>query len=100
MALTLAVVLIQAGYWLGYRHQASLILPRHVVPGHLVLYLARLNFIFAGGVFSTVFFARYDQVIFSLHGMALLFGILFSMFCVSLDLERIGAAFLRGKVSS
>lgn len=63
------------------------------------MFLARLNLIFAGGVFSAVFFVRFDQVKFSVSGTGLLLVILFSMFCVTLDLERIGAAFLKGEGS-
>ncbi|MCW1924463.1 hypothetical protein OKA05_17990 [Luteolibacter arcticus] len=94
---TIAIVLIQTGYWLRYRHQASPVLRRRVIAGHLSMFLARLNFIFTGGVFSAIFFVRYDQVIFSAGGAGLLFGILFSMFCVTLDFERSGAALLKGK---
>jgi hypothetical protein len=63
------------------------------------MFLARLNLIFTGGVFSAVFFVRFDQVKFSPSGTGLLLVILFSMFCVTLDLERIGAAFLKGEGS-
>jgi hypothetical protein len=41
------------------------------------------------GVFSAV----------SLSGTGLLLAVLFSMFCVTLDVERIGAAFLKGEDS-
>jgi hypothetical protein len=91
---TIATALIQIGYWLRYLHQTSPSLPRRVLIGHVLMFLARLNFIFTGGVFSAVFFVRFDQVEFSLSGTGLLFLILFSMFCVSLDLERVGQAFL------
>ena len=94
---TLAIALIQIGYWLRYLHQPSPSLPRQVLPGHGLMFLAHLNFIFAGGVFSAVFFARFGQVKFSFNGTGLLSLILFSMFCVTLDVERIGAAFLKGE---
>jgi hypothetical protein len=91
---TIATTLIQIGYWLRYLHQTSPSLPRRVLMGHILMFLARLNFIFTGGVFSAVFFVRFDQVKFSLSGTGLLLLILFSMFCVTLDLERIGQTFL------
>jgi hypothetical protein len=91
---TAASALIQIGYWLRYLHQTSPSLPRRVLLGDVLMFLARVNFIFTGGVFSAVFFVRFDQVKFSLSGTGLLLAILFSMFCVSLDLERIGQAFL------
>jgi hypothetical protein len=96
---TVATALIQIGYWLRYLHQASPSLPRRVLIGHVLMFLARLNLIFTGGVFSAVFFVRFDQVKFSVSGTGLLLVILFSMFCVTLDLERIGAGFLKGEGS-
>jgi hypothetical protein len=96
---TVATALIQIGYWLRYLHQASPSVPRRVLIGHALMFLARLNLIFTGGVFSAVFFVRFDQVKFSLSGTGLLFLVLFSMFCVTLDVERIGAACLKGEDS-
>jgi hypothetical protein len=96
----LATALIQIGYWLRYLHQTLPALPRQVLIGHILMFLARLNFIFTGGVFSAVFFVRFDQVKFSVSGTGLLILILFSMFCVSLDLERVGQAFLVQKAVS
>lgn len=95
----LAITVIQSCYWLRYTHPPALALPQRVIRGHLSLFLSRLNFIFAAGVFSAVFFVRYDQVIFSWSGAGLLFGILFSMFCVTRDLERIGSALLSDETS-
>ena len=92
-----AIAVIQTCYWVRYVRAPAAVLPHRVIPGHLALFLSRLNFIFAGGVFSAVFFVRYDEMIFSPIGIVLLFGILFSMFCVSRDLERIGAALLAGE---
>jgi hypothetical protein len=93
----IAIALIQFGYWLRYLQQTVASRSRWVLIGHGLMFLARLNFIFTGGVFSAVFFVRFDQVKFSLSGTGLLFLVLFSMFCVTLDLERIGAAFLKGE---
>lgn len=95
-----AIFLIQIGYWLRYLHRAKPLLPRRILLGHLSMFLARLNFIFTGGVFSAIYFVRFEQVTFSVSGTGLLFGILFSMFCVTLDLERIGLAFLTGDGSA
>jgi hypothetical protein len=96
---TLATALIEIGYWFRYLHQAAPSLSRQVFIGHVLMSLARLNFIFAGGVFSAVFFVRFDQAKFSLSGTGLLLVVLFSIFCVTLDIERIGAAFLKGEDS-
>ena len=50
----LGVILIQVCYWLDRRWFATLRLCQNPLLGHLVLFLSRLNFIFAGAVFSTV----------------------------------------------
>src|SRR4051794_10690517 len=47
--------LIQIGYWFRYLHQSSPSVPRQVLIGHVLMFLARLNFIFTSGVFSAVF---------------------------------------------
>jgi hypothetical protein len=93
----LATASIQIGYWLRYLHRATPSLPRQVLISHVLMFLARLNFIFTGGVFSAVFFVRFDQVKFSFSGIGLLLVVLFSMFCVTLDVERVGVAFLKGE---
>lgn len=97
---TIAIVLIQSCYWFRYIHQASSEQPKQMILGHAIIFIARLNFIFASGIFSTIFYTRFDQVHFSVQGLMILFGILFSMFCVTFDAERIGKAFLEGKFSS
>jgi hypothetical protein len=62
------------------------------VPGPLELHFHRWRFL-------SVFFARFDQVKFLPSGIGILFVLLFSMFLVTLDVERIGAAFLKGETS-
>jgi len=54
---------------------------------------------FQSGVFSAAFFVPFDQVKFSLSASGLLFMVLFSMFCDTLNVERIGAVFLKGEDS-
>jgi hypothetical protein len=61
------------------------------VPGPLELH-------FHGRRFLSGVFVRFDQVKFSLRGADLLF-ILFSMFCLTIDVERIGIAFLKAEDS-
>lgn len=97
---TLAIVIIQSCYWSRYLHQELPVVRKRMLLGHITVFIARLNFIFASGIFSTIFYTQFDKVNFSIQGLILLFGILFSMFCVTFDAERIGKAFLEGKSSS
>ncbi len=55
----LAIILIQAGYWIRYSHRATPTLPRRIMLGHLAMFSARLNFILAGGIYSAVFLIQY-----------------------------------------
>jgi hypothetical protein len=70
------------------------------VLGHLILFLSRLNFIFAAGVFSAVYLVRFNDLDISLLGSVLLFAILFSIFCYTLELERLGRALVERTVHS
>jgi hypothetical protein len=90
----LGVILIQVCYWLAQYRFSTLRL--HYVPllGHLVLFLSRLNFIFAAAVFSAVYLVRFKELDISFLGFVLLSTVLFSIFCYTLELERLGKAFL------
>jgi hypothetical protein len=66
---------------------------------HLFLFSGRLSFIFGGALFSVVFFRHLPELAGSVHVLALsirgllLGGALFALFCLSLELERLGHAF-------
>ena len=84
------VCLIQGGYWVNHKLGFSLALGRKVVMGHVVLLLGRLNFIFFTGLYSVALFARYEIVNFTALNIGLLATALFSGFCYTLELERLG----------
>ncbi len=88
----ISVLLIQGAYWL--RVWLRLVSPRGGYPflGHLAQFAARLSFIFASSTFSTVFLARFEQLAFPPHRIAMVLLLLFSMFCWSLELERLARA--------
>jgi hypothetical protein len=101
--LVLAVVgiaAIQICYWLDQYWFPMLRLNYNPVLGHLILFLSRLNFIFAAGVFSAVYLVRFNDLDISLLGSVLLFAILFSIFCYTLELERLGRALVERTVHS
>ena len=85
----LGACLIQAGYWSNFRVGAEISTGRNVLVGHVILALGRLNFIFVSGMFSVVFFLRYEIVNFTLLNIVLLIVSLFSGFCYTLELERL-----------
>jgi hypothetical protein len=96
---TLGVTMIQVCYWLAQCWFTTLRLGHNSLLGHVILFLSRLNFIFAAAVFSAVYLVRFNELELeiSLWGFALLFGVLFSIFCYTLELERLGRALIERK---
>ena len=88
-------LLIQTAYWISTLKVFSLLsVPHHIFAGHVVLFFARLNFVFVGGLFSAVVIVRDADLEFVPWRAALLSGVLFSMFCFSIELERLGKLLL------
>jgi hypothetical protein len=88
----LGTILIQGAYVIRWRLVAIPRFGSHMIVGHVVMFLGRLNFVFVSGVFSAIFIIRFHQLQFSLWRAVVLFAVLFAMFCFSLELERLGRA--------
>lgn len=82
-----ALALMQTAYWLRVRLQPPMPRSAHVVIGHLAGFVARLSFILASSTFSVVFLVRFEELHFSTPRMLVLLGLLFAMFCYTLELE-------------
>jgi hypothetical protein len=87
-----AVLLIQIGYWARVRLQPPLPRRSHILIGHLAYFVARLSFIFASSAFAAMFFVRFDQLYLPPPRILALVLLLFSMFCWTLELERLARA--------
>lgn len=87
-----AGVLMQIAYWLRVWLQPPLPTSGYVVLGHLTAFVARLSFILASSTFSVVFFLRFEQLSLPPHRVVLMLVVLFSLFCWSLELERLAKA--------
>jgi hypothetical protein len=94
---TLGVIMTQVCYWLGQRSFPRLRLGHHPLLGHVILFLSRLNFIFAAALFSAVYLVRFKELEISFLGFLILSTVLFSIFCYTLELERIGRALVEPK---
>jgi hypothetical protein len=94
---TLGVIMVQVCYWLGQHWFGTLRLGHHPLLGHVILFLSRLNFIFAAALFSAVYLVRFNEVEISFGGFLILSTVLFSIFCYTLELERIGRALVEPK---
>ncbi|MCG3204621.1 MAG: hypothetical protein KCHDKBKB_01336 [Elusimicrobia bacterium] len=93
----LVILLIQPAYWWarkrapnpGAKSQGKTVL------GHTILFLSRLIFVFIGSLFTAVFYM--DMADIHLSGrIILLIAILFSTFCYTLELERLGKLLIDG----
>ncbi|MCM0612068.1 hypothetical protein KFJ24_06210 [Marinobacter sediminum] len=89
-----AVALIQVGYWIGYRLRPAQ--PSYVNPllGHFVLFVARLVFLLGSAAFSLLFIVNTPPDSIPVFRYLLLLAMLFSLFCYTLELERLGKTLL------
>lgn len=60
-----------------------------MISGHVVLFIGRMIFVFVGGLFSAVFYMRENEFKFT-SGLFYLIALLFSMFCYTLEIEKVG----------
>jgi hypothetical protein len=86
------VIVMQACYWINRKTRPPLGQRRHIFLGHVVLFLARLSFIFAGSLLSIVTFTRSADTRFSVIGIALLLAVTFAQFCYARELEALSAS--------
>jgi hypothetical protein len=90
---------LQCCYWIRLRWIPVYAPFQSVVVGHLLLFASRASFFFGGALFSVIFFRHVPELdaippLGQTLGRALaLMAILFSLFCYSLELERLGRAF-------
>jgi hypothetical protein len=92
------LLVMQVAYWYRLRRIPIPFQGPRQIQSHLFLFLGRLSFIFGGALFSVVFFRHLpaldsDVDVLLMTGHALLLGgALFALFCLSLELERLGHA--------
>jgi hypothetical protein len=93
-----ALLVMQVAYWYRLLRIPIPFRGSSLVLNHLFLFLGRLSFIFGGALFSVVFFRHIPELdpdinilVMARRGLVLV-GILFALFCVTLELERIGQA--------
>ena len=96
LAAPIMIIAMQVAYW--YRLRCVPLPPQRSNPilSHLFLFLGRLAFIFGGSLFGVVFFRHLPEInqgadlwLMFRRGLQLLAS-LFALFCVTLELERLG----------
>jgi hypothetical protein len=97
-ALIVALVIMQVAYWVRLQRVPIPFQGSSAVLSHILLFLGRLSFIFGGALFAVVFFRHIpeldqsaDAPLMARRGL-LLIGMLFALFCFTLELERLGTA--------
>jgi hypothetical protein len=98
--LTTAGVLLvmQVAYWYRLRHVPIPFQGPNLILSHVFLFLGRLTFIFGGALFSVVFFRHVPaldndiDVMLAMVRAVLLTVSLFALFCLTLEVERLGHA--------
>lgn len=85
-------VVIQISFWLCRRHFPTLPHTGSVFFGNVLLFLSRLCFILATSTFSVVFILRPEQLMIPPLNCMMLLVVLFSVFCYTQELERLGRA--------
>jgi hypothetical protein len=78
---------MQACYWIRRRVRPTPPSRDRPVLAHLLLFLARLSFIFAGSSASLIIFVRSADTRFSVVGIAILLAAVFAQFCYARELE-------------
>jgi hypothetical protein len=96
ITLMTGTVLILAPYWTWLRQDPPFELPRQPFLGHIFLFLNRLIFIFASGIFSFVVYRYSDQFDLTILKVCQIMTVLFAIFCFSRHLERLGLLLLDG----
>jgi hypothetical protein len=92
------LAVMQIAYWYRLRRVPIPFKDPKPILSHLFLFLGRLSFIFGGALFSVVFFRHlpeleYDADALLMARRGLLLGsALFTLFCLTLELERLGHA--------
>jgi hypothetical protein len=96
---TIGILLVmQVAYWCRLRRIPIPFQGPNQIQSHLFLFLGRISFIFGGALFSVVFFRHLpaldsDADALLMTGQGLLLGsALFALFCLTLELERLGHA--------
>lgn len=92
----IAAALGQACYWYRLRNVPVPANYRNIPLGHLLAFASRLGFIFGGALFSVYFLRHAPELALAPLAIAwrgaLLIAILFSLYCYTLELERLGGA--------
>ena len=87
------VIVMQIGYWIMRRIRPSIARRRSPFVAHLLLFLARLGFIFTGAFLSLMLLNRSADTSMSVPGVLVLLAVAFAQFCYVRELETLARKF-------
>jgi len=97
-AAPIMIIALQVAYWYRLRCVPLPSQGSNAILSHMFLFLGRLTFIFGGSLFGVVFFRHLPEInqgadlwLMFRRGLQLAAS-LFALFCVTLELERLGRA--------
>jgi hypothetical protein len=85
-----SIVLMQIGYWVSRRFLVPDLPIRSAFLGHLILFSARMVFVFATSVFGFVFILAKPEFEIPVSRYVVTVLGLFSLYCYVLEMERLG----------
>lgn len=93
------MIAMQVAYWYRLQRVSIPFLRSNILLNHIFLFVGRLIFIFGSSLFGVVFFRHLPEIInqapdillMTRRGVELVVS-LFALFCVTLELERLGRA--------
>ncbi len=80
---------MQAGFWIRHRLRPPLLQFRNALVGYIILFLGRMPFLLATGIFGFVFIARKPEFQIPISRYLLTLAALFSYFCYTQEVERL-----------
>lgn len=91
-----SVAVIQVAYWSVLIGPPPFVIRKNPLIAHIVLFLSRISFMLAGALFSIVVFVRLEELHLHPRGLLSFVAVLFTIYCFSRWIERIGNAFAKG----
>ncbi len=90
VAMSISVIVLQVAYWCILIDSPPFRLPKNMLVANMLLFCSRISFLLAGALFSIVILVRFEEVNIRLPGLVLFPLVLFTIFCFSRWLEKIG----------
>lgn len=86
---SIAVVLMQAGFWIRHRLQPPLPRFQNALVGHVIMFLGRMSFLLPTAIFAFVFIVQRPEFHLPISRYLLILAGLFACFCYTQEVERL-----------